>query len=275
VDFNTLTVVNDINSHHPLKVYNFLKEVGSAFHQYIPLVERIPGSRAKAKGFDLAPPPAHAGEDMAEVTSWSVEPLQYGKFLIAIFDEWVRKDVGNTFVQIFDNALGARYGGEASLCVLRETCGDAMVMEHDGSIFSCDHYVYPEYKLGNIMNVSLGEMARSQQQLRFGMAKQETLSPDCLKCGVRFTCNGGCPKHRFGESGLNYLCKGYKEFFNHVNPYMEKMSRLLEQGQAPALIMDIIRRNKTRVDARRVGRNDPCPCGSGLKYKRCCGKRRA
>jgi len=276
-EFNTLTVVNRANSQKPLEVYRFLKEIGSGFIQFIPLVERLPDGPLKVLGYDLASPPDDLGaEHKLPVTAWSVEGRQYGEFLVSIFDEWVRQDVGRVYIQLFDVALGTWMGMGASLCVFAEKCGAALAMEHDGDVFSCDHYVYPQYKLGNIMNGSLGNMVNSLQQRKFGSDKSDTLPQYCKKCEVRFACNGECPKHRFiqtpdGEYGLNYLCPGYKKFFNHIDPYMKTMCQLLNAQRAPALIMDMLRnesRDKARAD---VQRNDPCPCGSGKKYKKCCG----
>jgi uncharacterized protein len=244
VQFNTLTVVNRGNSVRPLEVYRFLKSIGSEFLQFIPLVERA--APAELKGYDFAPPPV-AGEEgnSAVVTEWSVEAEQYGEFLCAIFDEWVRKDVGTTFVQLFDVALGNWMGLGSSLCVFAEKCGGALAIEHNGDIYSCDHYVYPEHRLGNLMNTGLGDMVNSDQQVKFGSDKLDALPRYCLECEVRFACNGECPKHRFirtpdGEAGLNYLCAAYKRFFTHVDPYMRVMAGLLSNDEAPARIMELL-----------------------------------
>ncbi len=257
VQFNTLTVVNRVNAEKPLEVYRFLKEIGSAYLQFIPLVERaLPVVEMTARRSRLAEPPV-AGEGMAgvrkaandeggeEVTPWSVESSQYGHFLCAIFDEWVRRDVGRVFVQLFDVALGNWMGLGSSLCVFAEKCGAALAIEHNGDLYSCDHYVYAHYKLGNVMNTSLAELARSAAQARFGSDKLDTLPGYCRNCEVRFACNGECPKHRFlrtpdGEPGLNYLCAAYKQFFRHVNPYMRTMGQLLRGGRAAADIMPIL-----------------------------------
>jgi len=241
VDFNTLTVVNRYNSQYPLEVYRFLKEIGSGFMQFIPVVER----RTAEPGADglvlIQPSFARA----AEVTEWSVEPLVYGQFLATIFDEWVKKDVGRYFVQQFDVALESWLGMEASLCVFRKTCGSALAMEHTGDLYSCDHFVYPEHKLGNIAEQDLQPMVDSEQQRQFGFAKRDTLPRMCRECDVRFACNGECPKHRFlttpdGETGLNYLCAGYKHFFHHIDPYMQFMSAELRAGRPPANIMRFV-----------------------------------
>jgi uncharacterized protein len=278
VEFNTLTVVNRKNSQHALKVYQFLKEIGSGFIQFIPLVERLPDDQAKRDGLGLAEPP-HLQDKAppSPVTSWSVEAKQYGKFLTEIFDHWVRHDIGTVYVQIFDVALGIWSGMGSAICVFAERCGGALAMEHDGNVYSCDHYVYPQYQLGNLMNQSLGEMVNSSTQVKFGNDKLDTLPRYCQSCEVRFACNGECPKHRFmktpdGEAGLNYLCPSYKHFFNHINPYMEMMCKLLENRQAPASLMQFIASEDEKKQWKQAERNDLCPCGSGKKFKKCCSK---
>jgi uncharacterized protein len=243
VEFNTLTVVHRRNSEFPLEVYRFLKEIGSGFIQFIPIVERK-AADADRNGLVLIKP---SFESAAEVTEWSVEPTTYGKFLSRIFDEWVKKDVGRTFVQLFDVALESWMGMEASLCVFRKTCGSALAMEHTGDLYSCDHFVYPENKLGNIMETALEKLVDSPEQHAFGEAKLNSLPKMCRTCEVRFACNGECPKHRFlttpdGETGLNYLCAGYKHFFKHVDPYMQFMAGELRAGRPPANIMRFLGR---------------------------------
>ena len=225
VEFNTLTVVHRTNSRYPLEVYRFLKDIGSTFLQFIPIVERT-APLPDTSGLVLIRPEVVPG---AVVADWSVEPLQFGKFLCRIFDEWVRADVGRYFVQIFDVALESWLGIPQSLCVFRDTCGTAMALEHNGDLYSCDHYVYPENRLGNISEHPLAALAGSLQQHRFGVDKLNTLPRYCHECEVRFACNGECPKHRFtrtphGEWGLNYLCPGYKLFFTHLDPYMRFMA---------------------------------------------------
>lgn len=246
VDFNTLTVVHRKNSEHPLAVYRFLKEIGSGFLQFIPIVERRT-AHPMPDGLVLIEP-KFAGD--AEVTEWSVEPQGYGNFLVRIFDEWVRNDVGRVFVQLFDVALESWTGLEPSLCVFRKTCGSALAIEHTGDLYSCDHYVYPEHKLGNVREDPLEGMARSPQQTKFGNDKRDLLPKMCRQCEVRFACNGECPKHRFlktpdGEAGLNYLCAGYKHFFKHVDPHMRFMAAELHAGRPPANIMGILGGNAT------------------------------
>jgi len=246
VEFNTLTVVNRLNSKKPLEVYRFLKQIGSGFIQFIPLVERLPDAEAKKLGLDLAMPLDSDAEEKKRlpVTDWSVEPKQYGEFLVAIYDEWLRHDVGKVFVQLFDVTLGNWIGSPPSLCLFSPTCGTAMAMEHNGDVYSCDHYVYPQYRLGNVLNKTLGEMVNSDEQRKFGKDKSDTLPAYCRECEVRFACHGECPKHRFlhtpsGEPGLNYLCAGYKRFFKHVGPSMRGMADLLRQNRAPAEIMSL------------------------------------
>jgi uncharacterized protein len=246
VEFNTLTVVSASNVKRPLEVYDFLKENGSGFIQFIPLVERA----ATDGALDFAPPPEE-GQPLRDVTRWSVPAPAYGEFLCAIFDHWVREDVGKVFVQMFDVALGIWSGQGASLCVFLENCGRALAMEHNGDVFSCDHYVYPKFQLGNILNKSLGEMVNSPAQEAFGKSKSASLPVYCRQCEVRFACNGECPKHRFlktpdGEDGLNYLCPAYKRFFTHIDEPMQIMTRLLREGRAPAEIMALGRNASAR-----------------------------
>lgn len=272
VEFNTLTVLNRDNALYPLEVYNFLKETGSGFMQFIPIVERIPTGSAKGP-FELVSPDF---KQEADVTDWSVDSLQFGVFLSAIFDEWVRNDVGKYFVQVFDIALESWLGMEPGLCVFRKTCGSAMAIEHNGDLYSCDHYVYPENKLGNIMENPLISLVNSEQQHKFGMDKLDSLPQYCLDCEVRFACNGECPKHRFiktpaGEDGLNYLCAGYKKFFNHIDPYMRFMANELKLNRAPANVVAWAKEKDKGFPSFKVGTNDPCPCGSGKKLKKCCG----
>jgi uncharacterized protein len=246
VEFNTLTVVNRANARHPLEVYRFLRDIGSGFLQFIPLVERLPDGEAVKLGLDLALPPRSDEEEHRRlpVTGPSVEPKLYGEFLCTIFDEWVSRDVGKTFVQIFDVTLGNWLGGShrGGLCVFSETCGTALAMEHNGDVYACDHYVYPQYQLGNILNRSLGEMVSSEFQREFGRAKADTLPRYCRECEVRHLCHGECPKHRFlrtpdGEAGLNYLCRAYKMFFKHSAEAMQHMAMLIRSGRTPAEIM--------------------------------------
>ncbi len=254
VEFNTLTVVNRINSQHPLRVYRYLRDIGSGFIQFIPLVERDATDDAPFKDDGLwlqGPPDVDGGERyFAPVTEWSLRSQDYGVFLATIFDEWIRKDIGQTFVQMFDVALGnwlTKLTGQrqASLCVFSETCGSALAVEHNGDVYSCDHYVYPRYKLGNVMETPMTDMVESPFQKKFGTDKRDTLPTFCRECEVRFACHGECPKHRFiktpdGQEGLNYLCGAYRPFFNHIDPFMQTMATLLTRRQAPAMIREIV-----------------------------------
>ncbi len=247
VEYNTLTVVHRKNSKHAIKVYKFLKSIGSKYLQFIPLVERKPNKAAKKWGLDLgAPPDTHDDLEWPIVTPWSVNPVVYGDFLIKIFDQWVKQDVGNIFIQIVDVSLSNWMGLGSSLCVFSEKCGRALALEHNGDLYSCDHFVYPKYKLGNLMNQSLASMIDSPQQIKFGADKFDMLPRYCMECPVRFACNGECPKHRFiktpdGEAGLNYLCAGYKKFFTHIDPYMRIMSDLLRNQRPASDIMPLAR----------------------------------
>lgn len=246
VEFNTLSVVHRENAKHPLEVYRFLKEAGSRYLQFIPLVERLPDPAGRARGLRVAPPPKQGALDNPgpAVSEWSVRAEDYGWFLVSLFDEWVREDVGRIFVQLFDVSLGIWMGRPAGLCLFSETCGDAVALEHSGDVYSCDHFVYADYKLGNLLNSGLGDLVRSQRQRAFGQAKASGLPAFCRHCDVRFACRGECPKNRFlrspdGEAGLNYLCSAYKRFFHHVNPAMRQMAYLALNGRAPATIMEL------------------------------------
>jgi uncharacterized protein len=262
VEFNILSTVNRINADYPLEVYRFFKDIGAQFIQFIPIVEL--GSE------DL--------DGNIKVSDESVLPEQYGDFLIAVFDEWVKKDVGKIYVQIFDAALASWFNYPPSVCLFAPTCGTAMIIEHNGDLYSCDHFVDSEHLLGNIMETPLQELVLSSQQSQFGLDKMDNLPSECIQCDFKFACYGACPKHRFikdktGEKRLNYLCPGYKKFFAHINWPMQVMTTLLKQERAPAYIMQLLDgKIKPKEIFHYVGRNDPCPCGSGLKFKRCHGK---
>ncbi len=277
-EYNTLTVVHRENAREPKRVYDFLKGIGSQFLQFIPLVERNPTHEAKELGLDLALPPDFEQEETSPVTSWSVDPKDYGEFLVTIYEDWLRGDVGSTFVQLFDTALANWMGMGGTLCVFSEVCGRAMALEHNGDLYSCDHYVYPKYKLGNIMEKTIPEMVDSDFQRKFGTDKRDTLPGYCRRCEVRFACHGECPKHRFmktpdGEPGLNYLCPAYKRFFNHIDPTMRIMAQLIRTGRPAAEVMRYVEQEDRRTAFASARRNDPCPCGSGKKFKACCGTR--
>jgi uncharacterized protein len=266
VEFNILCCVHAANADHPLEVYRFLRDEARAeFIQFRPVVERP------------SPFPGREGGRGAR----SVTGRQFGEFLITIFDEWVRRDVGQVFVQTFDVALGAWYDQRSGLCVFEETCGLGLAMEHNGDLYSCDHFVEPACYLGNIMETPLPALVTSDQQRRFGLAKRDTLPRYCRECPVRFICNGECPKNRVlltpdGEPGLNWLCEGYRAFFAHIDRPMKAMASLLRAGRAPAEIMRIITQEDAALerDFAHAGRNDPCPCGSGRKFKQCHGRSR-
>ncbi len=264
-EFNILTTVHAGNVHRPLEVYRYLRdEVGAQFIQFIPIVERDNDT-----GF----------QEGERVTERSLTGAQYGTFLTTIFDEWVRRDVGRVFVQIFDVALAAWTGQHPGLCIFEETCGNALAMEHNGDLFSCDHFVEPAYRLGNIQEIPLVDMVASDFQRKFGQDKRDTLPQYCRQCEVRFVCNGGCPKDRIlhapdGEAGLNYLCAGFKHFFTHIDRPMQIMARELQMKRPPANIMRILAEEEAALQRRfaTAQRNDPCPCGSGRKFKQCHGR---
>ncbi len=278
-EFNTLTVVNRANADYPLRVYRFLKEIGSGFLQFIPLVERAADEETAELGLDLGQPPVPGQESGgAPVTEWTVRPKQYGEFLVEIFDDWVRNDVGKVFVQFFDVALGNWMGLGSSLCVFSETCGAAMALEHNGDLYSCDHYVYPKHKLGNLLNLSISDMVNSEQQMKFGTDKRDALPKYCRECPVKFACNGECPKHRFlnapdGEPGLNYLCKAYKQIFAHMDPYMKLMGQLVNSRRPAADVMGLVKADDAARSKKPPRKTDRCPCGSGQTYAKCCAAR--
>lgn len=232
VDFNTMTTVNKSSEGRGLEVYHFLKQIGSHYMQFMPVVEYVDSLN------HIVPP----NTDKSCLASWSVDSAAYGKFMCEIFDYWVKNDVGTYFVNLFDSTLANWCGVESACCAYSDTCGLNAVVEHNGDVYPCDHFVYPDYKLGNVLEKSLYEMMTSNQMTRFGIYKRNALPPKCLKCKFVFACHGECPKHRFdkteyGEVGLNYLCDGYSLFYSHVKPYMEKMKDLLINNHAPSEIM--------------------------------------
>ena len=284
VRYNTLTVLHRHTAQNPLEVYRFLRdEVESDFLQFIPIVERVGVGEGLLW---LAPPPdldGDAEETGPPVTPWSVRPRDFGRFYTTIFDEWIRNDVGKVFVQTFEVHLGIWMGLPASLCVFGETCGNAMAMEHNGDLYACDHYVYPEYRLGNITQTPMEELAALPAQKKFGDDKRDALPKYCQGCDVKFACNGECPKHRFidtptGEPGLNYLCAGYKRYFKHIDPYFKGLANLLRSGRPAEDIMQMVAERDAQMAQQdrwaTAGRNDDCPCGSGKKFKRCCWNER-
>ncbi len=236
VEWNAMGVINAYNADFPLDIYHFYKEIGCQYIQFTPIVERLV---THLDGRHLAT----ISDREAPLAKFSVTPEQYTHFTCSIFDEWVRHDVGKVFVQLFDATLALWMGQSPGICSMAETCGHAAVIEHNGDIFSCDHFVFPEYKLGNIHHDSVTSMMYSPQQLQFGKAKRDSLPRQCRECTWRFACQGGCPKDRFmqdryGEAGLNYLCEGYRKFFEHVAPFMDYMRNELLNERPPATIMN-------------------------------------
>lgn len=240
VEWNAMAVVNDFNADYPLDFYQFFKDIGCHYLQFTPIVERI---STHPDGRHLA---SMADDVQAELADFSVTPEQWGHFLCTVFDQWVRNDVGSTFVQLFDTTLANWMGMEGSLCTMARECGHAGVMEYDGDVYSCDHFVFPEYKLGNICDNTLTEMMYSERQRAFGQNKYRSLPQQCKSCQYLFACHGECPKNRFsetaqGEPGLNYLCQGYYRFFEHVAPYMDFMKRELTAHRPPSNVMEAIK----------------------------------
>lgn len=238
VEWNALAVVNDFNADYPLEFYNFFKEIGCHYIQFTPIVER---RIERNDGLSLAP----GMEEGGELVDFSVTPEQWGKFLCTIFDEWVRHDVGTYFIQIFDATLANWAGVQPGLCSLAKECGHAGVMEFNGDVYSCDHFVYPEHLLGNINEKTITEMMYGEKQREFAKLKHELLPQQCRECPVEFACHGECPKNRFtrdkyGNPGLNYLCKGYRQFFEHVKPYMDFMKGELDAKRPPSNVMNFV-----------------------------------
>jgi len=266
VEFNVLCTVNAENSRHPIDVYRFFRdELGAHYLQLIPIVER----EGEADG-----------RQSARVTGHSVRPERYGRFLIEIFDEWVRRDVGTMFVQFFDGVLASWVRGRSTLCILSPTCGEGVALEHNGDVYSCDHFVEPAYLLGNIHETPLADLVSSDSQRAFGRAKSENLPQVCRDCVYLFTCHGECPKNRIlttpdGEPGLNWLCQGLKDFFAHTERPMKLMADLLRRGRTADRVMELLtQEDRQFAEALSMaGRNDPCPCGSGVKLKKCHGSR--
>jgi uncharacterized protein len=255
IPVDILCVVHAQNVQYPLQVYRFFKEIKAQYLSFIPLVELQPSAESRVSPRTM----------LAEA---------FGIFLCTIFDEWVRQDIGRILVQIFEEAARPAYGQDHSLCIFRTTCGDVPVLEHNGDLYSCDHFVTPEHRLGNIRETPLLALLESPVQRAFGQAKLDKLPRYCRECEVRTMCNGGCPKDRIihtleGEAGLNYLCVGYKRFFTHARPYVARLADLRRAGQPPERLMNMVQAEDGKARPR-AGRNDPCPCGSGRKYKKCC-----
>ncbi len=275
VEWNVLTTIHAMNAQHGRRVYTFLRdELGATFIQFIPIIERTTPELLtiadKGWGDDVRGRPLYT-QVGTEVTHRSVGPEQYGRFLIDVFEEWVRHDIASVYVQMFDTTLANYYGEQGSMCVHSETCGQQLALEHNGDVYSCDHFVEPKYLLGNIGTTQLVELVASPRQRAFGLDKRDSLPKYCRECEVRFACHGGCPKDRFavtpdGERGLHYLCASYKSFFSHVDEPMRAMCELLAINRAPSELMV----RYAASDSKR-GEDEPCPCWGGLSWKNCHG----
>ncbi|MGE5828090.1 MAG: SPASM domain-containing protein, partial [Micromonosporaceae bacterium] len=274
VDWNVLTTIHAANGGHGRRVYTYLRdELDARYIQFIPIIERATAANLSAIdagwGERAGRRPLYTQQGTL-VTHRSVQPGQYGQFMVEVFEEWVRHDVGTVYVQLFDTTLANHLGG-GGMCVHARTCGDQLALEHNGDVYSCDHFVEPNHLLGNITQRPLLELVRSPQQRAFGQDKLDGLPQYCRSCDVRYACNGGCPKDRFatapdGEPGLHYLCPGYQRFFRHVAAPMRQMAQLVRQGRAA----DEVMAHYAALDRVR-GRNEPCPCGRSAKWKRCHG----
>ncbi|MGD8406847.1 MAG: anaerobic sulfatase maturase [Anaerolineales bacterium] len=267
VEYNVLTTVNRVNADYPREVYHFLRdEVGTEWIQFIPVVERM-----NPDGLNLI----QIGD---QVSPRTVRSEQFGRFLIQVFDEWITNDVGNLFVQTFEAALRNWMRMPPGMCVFEKTCGYGLALEHNGDLYSCDHFVEPNYLLGNIKEEHMLEMIGSDEQNKFGQDKYDTLPNYCLECPVLFACNGECPKNRFietpdGETGLNYLCAGYKAFFQRVDEAMNIMALLMRNGRPSSDVMAIMAEKQEQLlqDFQNTKPSQACPCGSGLTYQTCHG----
>jgi uncharacterized protein len=253
IPHDILCVVNARNVQYPAAVYRFFKQIGAQYIGFLPLV-------------------THQPDTQNGVSPLSVTADAFGNFLCTIFDEWMDGDIGRIKIQIFEEAARTAFGQEHSLCIFRKTCGDVPVIEHNGDFYSCDHFVDPEHRIGNIRDAHLVELLESPAQIEFGRAKWDRLPRYCRTCEVLKMCNGGCPKNRFlhtpnGEAGLNYLCSGYKHFFTHSLPFVSEIAahwqRQSQEAEMP--VQGTVAKTNPKT-----GRNEPCPCGSGRKYKKCC-----
>ena len=275
VEFNTLTAVHSKNSHKPTIVYNFLKDIGSTFMQFIPIVEYI-NTRNKKDILDgyIYPNENNSISKDYAINQRSVKPVKWGIFLNSIFNEWVHKDIGNIFIRDFEMLLGLVIGLKSTTCVNSETCGGAPALEHNGDVYSCDHFVQNKHLLGNIITNSLSKLMNNIKQRDFGNNKRDSLPKFCLDCNYLNYCWGGCPKDRIyttkhQEKGLNYLCEGYKLFYSHTEPYQKKIENCIRQGNNAKDWNNIQR----KISKNKIGRNNICSCGSGEKFKNCCGSR--
>lgn len=247
IEYNVMACVARDTARYPLEVYHFLKQQGVKFIQFFPVIERVPDDCSRQYGLRLSGPASlDTKEQNTEITEWTVFPENYSDFLIAVYEEWVRNDVGEVFVMNFEWALNAWLGNPSPVCIHANQCGRSLVMEHNGDVYACDHCVYPQYKLGNILSDDLSDMADKSLQSGFGISKETALPRWCRECDVLAACRGGCPKHRFaqtlyGEPGLHYLCEGYRKFFLHIRRYLRVMTQLLEHGYPASMVMDAIK----------------------------------
>ena len=279
VDFNILCTVNAANQHHGRTVYSFFRdELGAKWVQFIPIVERATAETLEIANQGWSDQPGQKRLLYTQtgnlVTERTVGAEQYGRFLVDVFEEWVRHDVGQVFVQLFDVTLEAFFGRHL-LCLHAPTCGYGPALEHNGDLYSCDHFVEPRFKLGNIHQTHMLELVASPGQRKFGDNKRDTLTTQCQECKVRHLCNGGCPKDRFalsrdGQPGQNYLCPGLELFFMHTGPAFSRMAQMIQQGHAPSEVMAWV-----AAEDEKHGPYQPCPCGSGKKFRFCHGKRRS
>ena len=249
VPFSTVTAIHRGNEDSPLEVYAFLRELGAVNLSFVPVVEREANQRARDLGLNLAtPPPLRRNlKCQPRVSSWSVTPPGYGRFMIEIFERWVRFDVDRVAIDVIEDTYKRYQGEEGDICVFNETCGDQLAVEHDGSVYACDHFVYPLYHRGSLLKSEATTIANGVEQTKFGDAKKKDLPAQCRRCSFLFACHGGCPKHRFarsteGEPGLNYLCSAYKQMFQHFDPYFQLMRRLLERDKERSEIMEVLNR---------------------------------
>ncbi len=271
VEYNVLMTVNRVNADYPREIYKFLRdEVGTTWIQFIPVIERI-----NPDGYNIY----QVGDT---VTPRSVRPEQFGRFLIQVFDEWIRNDVGEMFIQTFEAAARNWMGLPSSgMCVFEETCGLGLALEHNGDLYSCDHFVEPNFLLGNIQDEHMLELVSSDQQVQFGLDKRDSLPQYCLDCDVRFACHGECPKNRFietpnGEDGLNYLCAGYKGFFHRINEPYKILTMLMRSGRHASDVMAIVNEREAHFEKSfaKAKPDDVCPCGSEMSFKNCHGYKR-
>jgi uncharacterized protein len=253
IPVDVLCVVHAQNVSYTLQLYTFFREIGATAIVFLPLVERTTDG---------------------QVSDRTVPAESFGAFLCTVFDYWQENDIGSIFVQIFEEAARTAFAQEHELCIFRQTCGDVPVIEHNGDVFSCDHFVNNTHRLGNILDSSLDSLTETPFQLAFGNAKKTALPRYCMSCEVLDMCNGACPKDRFittphGEKGLNYLCAGYKKFFLHCSGFVDQLRSLARMQEKGSVLQN---HNANAVLAGKPGRNDPCPCGSGKKFKKCCMK---